>query len=104
MSYKPTILKGKKMKLVNVPEDVQEIIIEKQNQEKATCECERAQDYAIYKMIRAYDQLMKTNPETGISFENGEIVLSLKVPMSSPLGMALNYNRIESSEATRKKA
>lgn len=114
MSKPPTILKGKKMKLLNVPEDIQKIIIEKQSEEKINCDCERSQDYAIYKMLRTYQQIMCCDPALAykgqiytpvydINFENGEIILSLKVPISSPLGMALNYKRIEPSETPGKK-
>ncbi len=95
MSKKPTVIKGKNILLKGVPEDIQRIIITKQDQEKVNCECERPQDYAIYKMLRAYDELASgLEVDKNVAFENGEIVLSLKVPMSSALGMALNYKRI----------
>jgi hypothetical protein len=95
MSKKPQIKKGKNMLIEDVPEDIQQIIIKKQDEEKAICECERPQDYAIYKMLRAYNQLINDiNIDNAVGLENGEIVLSLKVPISTPLGMALNYKRI----------
>lgn len=114
MSKKPKVFKGKKMKLYNVPEDVQQIIIDKLEEEKINCKCERSQDYAIYKMLRQYNDLMCCElmvafngqilkPAPDIIFEGDRITVSLKVPLSTPLGMALNYKRIESSEASGKK-
>lgn len=95
MSKKPIVKKGKNILLKSVPSDIQEIIIKKQDEEKGICECERPQDYAIYKMLRAYNQLINDiNIDNAVGLENGEIVLSLKVLISTPLGMALNYKRI----------
>ncbi len=101
------IKKGKEIRLTDVPVDVQEIVAKRQRLEEELCDCERAQERVIYKIIREHNDLtregstlfykghaVKVQPEA--RFENGEFVITLTVraPLHTSLGMAMNYERI----------
>lgn len=117
MSRKPEVFKGKKMKLYNVPEDVQRYIIERRDQEIINCDnCIRSQDYAIYKILREHRNIIGAKDvmvvgfngqflqlsEFDVSFEGLNIRITSKIELNTPLGMTLNYKRLESSKATGK--
>jgi hypothetical protein len=111
MARNPKIKRGKAIRLRDVPLDVQEIVMRRQKYEEDLCDCERAQERVVYKIIREHNattsdgstlfykgHTVKVQPET--RFENGEFVITLTVraPLHTSLGMALNYERIGSKE------
>lgn len=102
------------MLLENVPVDVQEIIIKKQIDECENCKCTRAQDYAIHKIIREWSQTAGApgneiiimaggsfqKPEKfTFEFSDNQVIITAKIPITSPIGAVLNYMRIDNGKA-----
>lgn len=112
MPKEAKVFKGKKMLLAKIPEDVQKMIIERQQKEKSLCECERAQEWAIYKIIREHNALtthisslyhlghaFPVSPNCHLEGNEFVINLTVKVPITHPMGMAMNYARIKEADS-----
>ena len=102
------VKKGKYILLHDVPVDVQQAIIDKIQQENELCNCIRPMAHALYSIVREHTHLIGCTDAMHVVFHGhaaqasqvyhkftGEYVeLSMRIPVTSPLGAHLNYARI----------
>lgn len=109
MSNKPKPKPGKGILLENVPIDVQEALISKKNELSDDCKCERGQNYALYSIVREWQQsvgdsenvpvvifggqIQKLDDNVSVEFVGTHVHISFKVPITSPVGAIFNYER-----------
>lgn len=104
MGKKVIIKEGKKMLLENVPIEVQKLLVERQDDEKELCDCERSQEYALYKIVREHASVF--NKKMPVVLINGQFVeselfnihhlpgfitLSVTIPDHTSAGMAITH-------------